>query len=452
MIAQWFIMAPIALPAIVAICMGALLWTRRSLEEQIFARMCEAAFTVTLLCVLALLLLMLLQPEPFMSVPLGSWFSVGDYHFRLSLIADRLSMPFVLYCIVLAGLIGAFSQRYLHREKGFFQFYFLLALFGTGFSMVVLAGSLSLLFIGWEIVGLTSALLIAFFAERRKPVEHGLWAFTVYRFCDIGLLAATVWTEHCLGTTELSLEELAPWATFPLPSSHFDATLIGFLLLWAAMGKSAQIPLSGWLPRAMEGPTPSSAIFYGAISIHLGPYLLLRAAPMIEQSFVLQCAVFSVGLATALHATFVGRVQTDIKSALAYASMTQVAVIFMEIALGLHYLAILHILGHASLRSLEILQSPSLLQDHHQLEQAIGRVLPKTGGHWERLVPKSLQPWLYRHALERGYFDDFLRYKVIETFKSLLGYIDALDQHWTQFIMGSQSISEETDSSLGREA
>jgi NADH:ubiquinone oxidoreductase subunit 5 (subunit L)/multisubunit Na+/H+ antiporter MnhA subunit len=368
--------------------------------------------------------------------PVGIWFEVDRYHFPWTLVADRLSVPFALFSSLLVGLVGAFSRRYMHLEPGYRRFYLLLAFFGAGVEVVVLAGTLELLFFGWEIVGLASALLIAFFHERIGPVEHGLRAFATYRVCDIGLLAAAVWLHHATGSAEVAASgaTAVAWGGFTGPADAAQATLIGLLLLWASMGKSAQVPLGGWLPRAMEGPTPSSAIFYGAISIHLGAYLLLRAAPLLEQAPLFAAAVCVVGAATAMHATFVGRVQTDIKSALAYASMTQVGIIFVEIGLGFRYLPLAHLVGHAAVRSLQILRSPSLLHDHHHLEQAMGRQLPKTGGHLERLVPASFQPWLYRHALERGYFDAVLVDYVVRGFARVFGGLDRCDRLWSALL------------------
>ena len=133
------------------------------------------------------------------------------------------------------------------------------------------------------------------------------------------------------------------------------------MLLVAAAGKSALVPFSGWLPRAMEGPTPSSAVFYGALSVHLGAFLLLRVSPILDLSPWLCAAVVVAGLATAVFAAVAGRVQTDIKSALSFASLTQVGIIVAEIGLGLRYLALVHILGHGCLRTLQFLRAPTLL-------------------------------------------------------------------------------------------
>src|SRR5262249_25111366 len=143
-----------------------------------------------------------------------------------------------------------------------------------------------------------------------------------------------------------------PWPAGQAAVSPGQAAVVGALLLTAAAGKSALLPFSGWLPRAMEGPTPSSAVFYGALSVHLGAFLLLRAGPLLAASWGLSAAVVALGLATALFAFLAGSVQTDIKSVLSFAALSQVGLIFAEIGLGWHYLALAHLLGHACLRTL----------------------------------------------------------------------------------------------------
>jgi NADH:ubiquinone oxidoreductase subunit 5 (subunit L)/multisubunit Na+/H+ antiporter MnhA subunit len=356
---------------------------------------------------------------------------------------DLPSVAFLALDFVLVGLIAAFSSRYLHREPGFHRFYLLLTLLAIGIEVVVLSPSLDVLIVGWELVGIASTLLIAFFHHRPNPVRHAFRAFITYRVCDVGLISGALWLHHVAGTT--AFIRSGDWAGLAAPAGTGATVVAGLLLLFASMGKSAQVPFSGWLPRAMEGPTPSSAIFYGALSIHLGPFLLLRSAPLFAHSPLLSALVVLVGLSTALHATVTGRVQSDIKSALAYASMTQVGLIMAEIGLGFHTFALVHIVGHACLRTLEILRSPSLLHDHHHLEQAMGSVLPRTGWHLERLVPATWQPWLYRYALERGYFDSWLKDGVIGRFVRLVRSIDRLDQAWIGFLSqppGPRAIDE----------
>jgi NAD(P)H-quinone oxidoreductase subunit 5 len=333
-------------------------------------------------------------------VTFGNWFAVNDYHFPLVLMADRLSLPFLAMTVVLSGLIGQFSATYLHRERGFLRFFLLLHLFAFGSLLAFAAGSFDLLVGGWEVVGITSVLLIAFFQRRAAPVENGIRVFAVYRACDIGLLVGVFAMHQWAGTASFAdgLPKLA--GTRPL--------IVCLLLLLAAAGKAAQVPFSGWLPRAMEGPTPSSAIFYGAISIHAGAYLLLRAQPMFAQSGLASAWVILIGAATAIYGTITGRASADAKTSLAYASLTQVGVVFVEIGIGWKSIAVAHILGHATVRTLQFLRAPSMLHDYHQMHSAAGGELSPTGKHLEDLFPERVQMWLYRWALDRGHLDTVL--------------------------------------------
>ena len=173
-------------------------------------------------------------------------------------------------------------------------------------------------------------------------------------------------------------------------------------------GKSALVPFSGWLPRAMEGPTPSSAVFYGALSVHLGRSCCCGSARSWRRRSGCRRAVVALGLATAVFAYLAGSVQTDIKSALSFASLSQVGLIVAEIGLGFRYLALIHLLGHACLRTLQFLRAPTLLHDYHTLENAIGEHLPRPAGPLGRLAAGRGRAWLYRFALERGYLDSLL--------------------------------------------
>ena len=227
------------------------------------------------------------------------------------------------------------------------------------------------------------------------------------------------------------------------PEGHLDAGVtestalgVGLLLLLAAAGKSALVPFSGWLPRAMEGPTPSSAVFYGALSVHLGAFLLLRVSPLIEHSAWLAAAVITLGLTTALFAYVCGSVQTDIKSALSFASLTQVGIIVVEIGFGLRYIALIHLLGHACLRTLQFVRAPSLLYDYRTLENAIGNRLPRLPGPWGRFVPAGVSLWFYRLALERGYWDILLNEFIVVPYMRLFTFFDSLERWWTGLLSG----------------
>jgi NADH-quinone oxidoreductase subunit L len=357
---------------------------------------------------------------PSVVVTFGNWFSVHDYHFPLVLLADRLSLPFLGLTVVLSGLIGQFSATYLHRERGFLRFFLLLHLFAFGSLLAFAAGSFDLLVAGWEMVGITSVLLIAFFQLRASPVENGLRVLAVYRACDVGLLLGVFAINHWAGTTLFAAG---------LPSfTGAQASIICLLLLVAAAGKAAQVPFSGWLPRAMEGPTPSSAIFYGAISIHAGAYLLLRVQPLLAQSRLASTLVIVIGVVTAIHGTIVGRASADAKTSLAYASLTQVGVVFVEIGMGWKWIAVAHILGHATVRTLQFLRAPSMLHDYHQMHSAIGDEVASTGTHLEQLLPEAVQLWLYRWALDRGHLDTILDRFVIHPLIALSNVFAKLDR------------------------
>ena len=415
----------------------ALLGLLRRTSERVTGFVVGAAFGSGVLATLAIITLMASTGRHAVVAHLGTWFSTGDYAFEITLLIDRLSAPFMLLTTLLCGTIGAFSTRYLHRERGHRRFMTLLCLFGGGMLLICTAGGFDVAYAGWEMVGLTSALLVAFFYEREAPLTHGLWTFAVYRVCDVGLLLAAILVHHWSGTGEYSSATAWPGGVAALSAPQ--ATAVGLLLVFAAMGKSAQIPFSGWLPRAMEGPTPSSAIFYGALSVHAGAYVLLRAAPIFEQAPVARAALLVVGISSAIHATLVGRAQTDVKSALAYASMTQVALVFVEIGLGWHYFALIHLSGHALVRTLQFLRAPSILHEHHQQEAAVGRHLARTGTHLERMLPEGAQRWLYRLALERGYHDSFLRVVIVKPVLGVFFWLDRRERAWVRLLGGKRS-------------
>lgn len=358
------------------------------------------------------------------TLSLGHWFRVASYEFPLALLCDRLSLPLVLLTVILTGLIGAFSFRYLHRDRGFHRFFVLLHLFCFGALLIFTAASLDLLVCGWELLGISSVLLISYFEDRPEPVKGAMRVFGIYRASGVGLLAAVVLLHHTEGSA-LYADVFSP--PFLMPAGVTLAA--GMALLIAAVGKSAQVPFSGWLPRAMEGPTPSSAIFYGAISVHAGAYLLLRARPLLEQSTPVLVAVVVVGLLTAIHATMVGRACADAKTSLAYAAVAQLGVIFVEIGLGWQWLALAHICGHAAVRTLQFLRAPSMLHDFHLIHAGAGGELRPTGLHLEALLPRAMKPWLYRLALDRGHHDTVLDL-MLRALSGLSAALGRMERRW----------------------
>jgi NAD(P)H-quinone oxidoreductase subunit 5 len=424
------LLAVLGLPALV----------NRKFSEATTSLFCQVSIFSGLFGSLAVLTLMLTFDTRHEALLLGDWVVIPNYHFSVKLVFDRLSVPFLILSYLLCGAISAFATRYLHRERGYDRFFILYALFLAGMVLTALAGTVETLFAGWELVGLSSAFLIAYFQDRPAPVRNGLSVWAVYRVSDAALLLAAVVLHHLRGAGDFDrLMTGGSWPEGEAVVSGGAVLVVGLLLLVAAAGKSALAPFSGWLPRAMEGPTPSSAVFYGALSVHLGAYLLLRVSPLLETSVVLSATVVVLGLVTAVYAYLASSVQTDIKSALAFASLVQVGLIVAEIGLGLRYIALVHLLGHACLRTLQLLRAPTLLQDYHLLENALGSRLPQSGGPLGRLGPGRFRTWLYRFALERGYLDAFLARFIVNPVWRFFAWCDALERKWTDFLAGTTS-------------
>jgi NAD(P)H-quinone oxidoreductase subunit 5 len=288
---------------------------------------------------------------------------------------------------------------------------------------VALAGSIEVLFVGWELIGLSSALLVGFFHERAAPVQNALRVFAVYRLGDAAMLAAAVLLHHWAGSG--SLVHFFSVESYAEPALGSGQTLtIAALLIVAVAAKSALWPLSGWLPRAMEGPTPSSAVYYGALSIHAGCFLLLRAEPLIRASRVATVLVALAGLSTAVSGALTARVQTDVKSAISYAALTQVGIIVVEIALGLETLAFLHIIGHVCFRLLQFLSAPNVLHDLHELDNRLEGHLPRA--HEQKTGDR--RRLLYFLALERGFADSLLDRFVVRPFSWVVLALDRFDR------------------------
>jgi NAD(P)H-quinone oxidoreductase subunit 5 len=293
--------------------------------------------------------------------------------------------------------------------------------------LVALAANVAVLFIGWELVGLSSALLVAFFHDRPAAVSNAFRVIAVYRISDAAMLSAAVLLRHVAGSDSLTLLFGGAGPAVGGGLAAGSATLIAVLLIVAVACKSALLPFSSWLPRAMEGPTPSSAVYYGSLSIHAGCFLLLRAAPLLEQTPAARVLAGALGAATALYAAVTTRVQSDVKSSLAYASLTQVGLIVVEIAVGWYTLAFVHLAGHACFRLLQFLSAPNVLHDLHGLEEARGDYEANPRAHGGVLRSDRVRRHVYLMALERGFLDSFLDRFVVEPFTRVAQRLTRLD-------------------------
>jgi NAD(P)H-quinone oxidoreductase subunit 5 len=407
-------------------------------NERVTNRITQASIAAGLLGGAGIMVLMLVTGQNSLRVELGSWASLPREHFRFAFtfLFDRLSVAFLLLSLILSGVVGAFARVYLHREPGYRRFYLLFTLFVLGMSVSSIAGTIEILFAGWEFVGISSALLIGFFQERPAPVANGQRVWAVYRFADAAFLAAAVALHHAAAGGDFArMTGSRVWPEGVAQVTGPEALVVGSLLLFAAAGKSGLVPFSGWLPRAMEGPTPSSAIFYGALSVHLGAFLLLRMEALLDLSLPLRVMVTVLGLATAVWSTVAMRVESDIKSVMAFASLTQVGLIVAEIGLGFRLLALLHIAGNASLRTLQLLRAPSLLHEYHQIESALG-AHPRPGGE---AATGRLARMFYRVGYERSFFDDILERFATAPLTRLLSVCETWERRWQRRLSGRTS-------------
>ncbi|WP_026994732.1 proton-conducting transporter transmembrane domain-containing protein [Flectobacillus major] len=289
-------------------------------------------------------------------------FKTEGYEFFVDFLFDRITAVYLFVGALLTFLVTLYSRYYLHREAGYKRFFNTILFFYIGYNIAIFSGNLETLFIGWEILGISSFLLIAFYRERYLPVKNAVKVFSIYRIGDVGLILA-MWASHHLWHENITFLKLSNYELVHehLQSHSVMGVFISLMILVSAAAKSAQLPFSSWLPRAMEGPTPSSAIFYGSLSVHLGVFILLRTFPFWEHQLSVRIIIGLLGLVTSVITTGIARVQSSVKSQIAYSSISQIGLIFIEIALGFENLALFHFAGNAFLRTYQLLVSPSVV-------------------------------------------------------------------------------------------
>jgi NADH-quinone oxidoreductase subunit L len=289
-------------------------------------------------------------------------YKTSGYEFFIDLYFDQISAVYLLVGSLLTFLITVYSRNYLHREDGYKRFFNTILFFYFSYNIIIFSGNFETLFIGWEILGVSSFLLIGFYRQRYLPVRNAFKVFSYYRLADIAIILA-MWMSHHLWHHNVTFYELNNYTIVDAElQSHFSMGLfISLMILIAACVKSAQFPFSSWLPRAMEGPTPSSAIFYGSLAVNIGVFILLRTMPFWEHQMLFRWIVAIVGLVSSIAGSYAARVQSSVKSQIAYSSISQIGLIFIEVALGFETLALIHFAGNAFMRSYQLLVSPSVV-------------------------------------------------------------------------------------------
>lgn len=289
-------------------------------------------------------------------------YQMHGYEFLIDLYLDALTVTYMLVGAIISLLVIVYSSFYMHQEWGYRRFFSTVLFFIMGYNATIIAGNFETLFIGWETLGISSFLLIAYYRDRYLPVKNAVKVFSIYRLGDIGIILA-MWLSHQLWHENITFIKLhnTELVHEHLISHSFLGSAIALCILFSAVLKSAQFPVSSWLARAMEGPTPSSAIFYGSLAVHFGVFLLLRTFPFWEEQTGVRVLIVVGGLLTFIIAGLTGRVQSSIKAQVAYASIAQIGLMFIEVGLGLQTIALIHFAANAFLRTYQLLISPSIV-------------------------------------------------------------------------------------------
>ncbi len=291
-------------------------------------------------------------------VPLYRWIAVGDFSINVSALVDPLSSTMLLVVTVVSFLIFVYSNGYMAHDAGFYRFFTWLSLFVFAMLILVMADNYLLMFVGWEGVGLCSYLLIGFWFERPAPYYAAKKAFVMNRIGDWGYTIGIITIFLAFGSMNF-LDVFNRLQASAMPRDTL--TLICVALFFGATGKSAQLPLYSWLPDAMEGPTPVSALIHAATMVTSGVYLVARSMPLFEAAGPSLQVVGIVGAITAIFAATIALVQFDIKRVMAYSTVSQLGYMFLALGVGAPAAAIFHLATHAFFKALLFLGSGSVI-------------------------------------------------------------------------------------------
>ncbi|HNO65992.1 MAG TPA: NADH-quinone oxidoreductase subunit L, partial [Tepidiformaceae bacterium] len=305
------------------------------------------------------------------------WSNIGDFHLRMGIYIDPITITMFGVVTTVALMVNIFSIGYMKGEPRYYWFFAILQMFAASMLMLVMADNLLLVYISWELVGVCSFLLIGFYWEKRSATEAAKKAFITTRVGDVGLLIGIILLFKATGT--FNIQEIIHAA---------EAGEIGQTYLFIAimaifvgcMGKSAQVPFHVWLPDAMEGPTPVSALIHAATMVVAGVYLTARLLPVFAVADGALLVVTIVGLTTALLTGFIALAQTDIKKVLAYSTVGQLGFMFVALGAGNPSVAMFHLATHAFFKALLFLGSGSVIHATHHNQE-----MDKLGGLWKKM-------------------------------------------------------------------
>ena len=389
------------------------LWGRRLPKPIVSFVACGSIFGAFISSLYLLAMNLALPPlQRSIQVTVYPWLEAGPVKIPFALLLDPLSIAMALTVSGVSFLIHVYSVDYMAHDEEFSRYFALLNLFVFFMLLLVLAGNLATMFIGWEGVGLCSFQLISFWFTRERAAEAGRKAFIVTRFGDFGFLVATLGLLAIFGTLDFGdiaravyeNEIVKPWwggevraldaLNRPTAIGLTLGTLICLGLFMGAVGKSAQFPLYVWLPDAMEGPTPVSALIHAATMVTAGVYMVARLNFLFEQSPIALTAVAVIGAFTAAYAATMGCVENDIKRVLAYSTISQIGYMFLACGLGADIAGFYHLVTHAFFKALLFLCAGSVMHAMHDVLD-----IRRMGGLAKKMPTTALTFWIGGLAL-----------------------------------------------------
>jgi NADH-quinone oxidoreductase subunit L len=363
-VATWILILPLAGFLIILV-------NGRNMSERQVGVIGTGAVAASFVLAIVTFVMLLHHSSREVTVNLFSWISVGSLHVPAALLVDPLSITMCLFVTGISALIHLYSTGYMHGEKDFRKFFLYLNLFVFSMLLLVLANNLVLTFVGWEGVGLCSYWLVSYYFDRDSAASAGKKAFIYNRIGDVGMLIAMFLLFSRLHT--LSYLSIFSKAGTLSPTI---ATLTVLALLLAATGKSAQIPLFNWLPDAMEGPTPVSALIPAATMVTAGVYLLVRMSPVLALSSSGRMTIAVIGGVTAFVAATIATSQKDIKKVLAFSTVSQIGYMVLAVGVGAYGAAIFLMISHAFFKALLFLGSGSVIHSLNGAQDGRPREVP----------------------------------------------------------------------------
>lgn len=333
-----------------------------------------AAIATSFVCAILLFMELVDMPEEARTIAVSyfNWISIGSLNVNAGFVVDQISSIMLLIITGVGTLIHLFSIGYMHHDKGVTKYFSYLNFFIFNMLILVLGDSLLTMFVGWEGVGLCSYLLIGFWFTDSAKAAAGMKAFITNRIGDAAFLLGMFILFMTFGT--LNFHELNALAPMAVETSWLGAVTLGTLLLFVgATGKSAQIPLYVWLPDAMAGPTPVSALIHAATMVTAGVYMIIRLNPMFVAAPNTMMVIAIIGAATAVMAATIGLTQNDIKKVLAYSTVSQLGYMFLAVGVGAFGAGMMHLMTHAFFKALMFLGAGSVIHGMHE-EQDIQKM------------------------------------------------------------------------------